>query len=154
VRIDSGITDIERRLGIAGNGNGDWSKCKFIDTLVTVGEDGKVTLTWSGPRTEQPVPPMGAVCTDSLSDPIRFFEQDLRPLAARSIPSAILFRRAITMLHGWAVAALDGPLTPEESRLRQDLLSERAVADERERLKLLSLGIDPSEVDAAFEVTE
>lgn len=151
MKYESRIGAAEGRRALDTGDGVDFSGT-YLDTVIAIRSTGRVQMLWSRPQRQQPEPPAGARCSGRLTDPVRFFESDERPPDRRRIPASILFRRAVTTLHGWALAALDRDLTPEELRLREELLSERALADEREARELAALGIDPSEVDAAFEV--
>jgi hypothetical protein len=150
MNFDDRISSMEHRNGIVSINGDDWSG-EFCDMYVTIGSDGRVRMTWTRPQKVQLEAPADASCTSDVSGQIRCFEQDLRPPDARRIPSAILFRRASAKLQEMFAAAIDGsPISADDLQLRRELDDERAEAYEREREELSILGIDPSEVDAAF----
>jgi hypothetical protein len=147
------IEELERLFSNHGT-TSDWMG-PFIDTHVTILSSGKMRLAWSGAQRVQPEAPADATCTCDLSGQIRYFQQDLRPEDARRIPSTILFRRATVKIQEMLAAALDdGPISAQDAELRRELADERAASSERERQELLELGIDPNEIDGAFEVVE
>jgi hypothetical protein len=135
-------------------GRGGWMG-SFIDVHVAIQPSGQCRISWSGPQRVQLEAPAGAACTSDSTGQIRYFQQDLRPEDARRIPSTILFRRATVKIQEMLAAALDdGPISAQDAELRRELADERAASSERERQELLELGIDPNEIDGAFEVVE
>jgi hypothetical protein len=151
VNLENRLEQSEQVRGIAGHdGGGDFGSGNFLDTHIVILPSGKMRLTWTRPQETQAEPLAGAECDDIESN-VRFFTRDDRKPEDARVPANILFRRAISKIQGWCAAAIDDKhISSQDLELRRELLAERAAADEREREELLSLGIDPSEVEHAF----